>query len=1116
MMKLRISYIILLLGVFLCGLSGCVREDFIEGNGLADGEGWLYVPFNAATDVDVSTKATLDYSYENTIRNIYVFIFDASGNKIYGSWLTDANLKSGETEVRNADEDCWWISNSATDGVLTTGGLKVKASAGEGFKVYIITNLDADMVKVSSDLLAHNVSNEQDLKDFKVYMNVESVNRNGQFPMTGMISDVKITAGSMTDMNDAASKVLKLVRLDAKIRFVFKTGERADPNKQTAMSFTAKQWRIINVPATSYAVPRDDDACEVLPGNPDYQTNAPYFFDTAWRNFEDFQKDGDTQLSGFSFYMLENRLTPKNNEFESYNERSRQIKDGNGLNTKVSVEYVNSLGKTIQKDFRQFVNANDFSTYVLVTGRVDMKLLNDDAGQTLGADVQYMIHLGNWNLDTMGADSWQNDQYSNVADYNTQRNHSYTYTVTVNSVNNIRVEVESSRDDNPGDYEYQPGATGEVVIAKEDIALCDAHYESKTMTFHASNFIQIEEDGSYVSIADRLTWKVKTPFGEGSPIIEDGVDVADHLDYKWATFRLNKQSEGGSYYSDKRRKFTQRVFESKEVIQDNPEDDGSGNGLSGRHNDGCMDIIALVKYIKTQAQLYVDYMNALRTDPSAVNKSDFDSGSDEDGDGVIEFEEGPKICMTVFVNEFYYDEHPITHQADPTLWKRFVNQPDRSMHILCDSNSSTDLESTATGSVITIQQKAIKTIYNTELDYTVLETAWGTESVQEYADEVKMYNISDSDHSDSGKNIDPENGRANSIFEWGLAPDDVNVNTITDIKADQLWGTYLDFEVENNMPQLNDEHKALRYSCMVRNRDNNGDGKITKDEIRWYTASIRQLNGLFVGNGLLDPSSRLYNRSIDEQLNDSDLASWTQLIISSSHYSEKTGPTVLWAHEGLSTSSYGEVRSWNEWKVLKTFGVRCVRNLGTDKDAPLKETPQNFIEHEEKKDSEGREYHVFTCTHLNFASLRDYNSGELTYGDERSPQNQLYKKFETSPTTKTFTAVNFHDFNQKIEDNNKSSVLAGYCPEGYRVPSQIEMTMMKLYDADVPTGGSNNHTRTYWSFGPLSNNPAATLKKYKKNDGTFKYGFTLSYIGNMTVEGDNATSVRCVRDIRVD
>ena len=81
-MKLRISYIILLLGVFLCGLSGCVREDFTEGNGLADGEGWLYVPFNAAPDVEVSTKATLDYSYENTIRNIYVFIFDASGNKI--------------------------------------------------------------------------------------------------------------------------------------------------------------------------------------------------------------------------------------------------------------------------------------------------------------------------------------------------------------------------------------------------------------------------------------------------------------------------------------------------------------------------------------------------------------------------------------------------------------------------------------------------------------------------------------------------------------------------------------------------------------------------------------------------------------------------------------------------------------------------------------------------------------------------------------------------------------------------------------------------------------------------------------------------------------------------
>lgn len=1091
-MKQHIFNLILLVCSLTIGLSSCMREDFPKGDGLSEGEGWLYIPFNASENVEVQTKATLDYSYENTIRNIYVFIFDARGNKIYGNWLTVDDLLPGESSVRASSKDSWWVVNSSTDGEKTIGGLKVKGSAGSGFKVYLMTNLDADMVKVSSDLLAHNISNETNLKDFKVYMNVESVNRNGQFPMTGMIDNVTITKGSTTDMNDTSdAKVLKLERLDAKIRFVFRTGNREDENEQHIKSFTAKQWRVINVPTTSYAVPRTDDSREVDPTDDDYLANAPFFFDTPWRNFEDFPNETE---SGFSFYMLENRLTPKNSSFTSYNDRSRQVKNSSGLNEKVSVEYVNSLGKTIEKDFRKFENANDFSTYVLVSGRVDMDLVNDDAGQTLGADVQYLIHLGNWSMGAPGT-HWDDDVYSNVANYDTERNHSYTYTVTINSVNNIRVEVESSRDSASGDIENQPGASGEVVIAKEEIALCDAHYVSKTMTFHAGNFIMEQNDGSFVSTADRLTWKVKTPFGEGAPIIEDGVDVADHLDYKWAVFRLNKQDVGGSYYSDKRRKFTERVFESKVVIQDNKEDDGS-DGLRGFHNDGCMDIIALVKYIKEQAQLYVDYRNELRTKPAtAVNNSDFDNGKVDGVDDPL----GPKICMTVFVNEFYYDEHPITHQKDPVLWKKFVNQNDRTMHILCDSNSSTDMESTATGSVITIQQKAIKTIYNTNLDYDVLQKAWGTESVQEYENGITHYNQTTNIYSDSNKNTDQENGRANSVFEWGIAPDGVDVSTIDDIKAGLEWKTYLDFEVENETPEMANGYKALRYICLSRNRDNDGDGKITKDEVRWYTASIRQLNGLFVGNGLLDPTSRLYNRSAADQ---TDNLLWKQIVVSSTHNQKNesdTGPVSLWAHEGLSTSTYKEAVAWSG---LTKYSVRCVRNLGIDKDAPIRDIPQNFIEHDELVDPvSGYTYHVFTCTHLNYSSLRDYNSGELTYGDERSPQNQLYKKFETCPTLINHGDLTFTQFNNKIESNNKSSVQAGICPQGYRVPSQIEMTMMNLYNAD---GNFTQHTRTYWSFGSLGANKQSNA------------GFTLLDNGNMTVGADGASSVRCVRDIRVE
>ena len=78
--------------VFLLVVSGilvstsCVRENFPDGGGLQDGEGWLCLDFGTAPTTEVHTKYALDYSFENAVTNVYVFLFDASGNKIYGNW----------------------------------------------------------------------------------------------------------------------------------------------------------------------------------------------------------------------------------------------------------------------------------------------------------------------------------------------------------------------------------------------------------------------------------------------------------------------------------------------------------------------------------------------------------------------------------------------------------------------------------------------------------------------------------------------------------------------------------------------------------------------------------------------------------------------------------------------------------------------------------------------------------------------------------------------------------------------------------------------------------------------------------------------------------------------
>ena len=1016
---------------------GCVREELRVG-GLAEGEGWLTLQFGSSDNVEIQTRSTLGHESENRVLNAYLFLFDKGGNKVYGKWFGTLEMVGSEEAVRNADEDCWYVSNATGSSGKTSGSIKIKAPAGEGFRLYLLTNLDADMVRVSSDVLAHNIDREDDLKEFHVYLNQETVSRNGYFPMSGMLSNIDIADGGST----SAETIIKLTRLDAKIRFIFKAGTRADERGQKINSFTAKQWRVINVPRTSHLMAEDGigkDAGAVDPATTaidKYPEHAPDFFDSPWTNFENFGTDG---TSGFSFYMLENRQTPKNSTFTSYQERSRQVKLDGGQNQSTTVTYTNpTTGKQESRDMRIFQNANDFSTYVLVTGRVDMELTNDDAGQTLAADVQYLIHLGDWAQGTSGS-SWSEDQYSSIADYNICRNTSYTYTVTVNSVNNIRVEVETSQGDASGVKENQPGASGLVTIAKEEIALCDAHYASKTMTFHAKNFL----DSNNKSVADELTWSVKTPYCDGMPALgPNGEDIPAGLDYQWVHFRVNKKNADGTYSTNR------QAYDPSE----------------------CMDIRGLVKYIKEQAGEYEKDL------VYGTHNSDFDNDNGTDG---------PKICVTAFVDEFYYEKNPITGVTSPTLWKEFVNQPDRTMHILCNSQVSKDGESRATGSVITIQQKSIQTIYNTDPSISSLTSAWGLEYEDEYP------GIWSFPQASGVSNSSNSNGLLNSVKLWELNSGDA-------FQAGSSWSKFMNFEVDNDTPQLKDTYKNLRYSCMTRNRDNNGDGVIDRDEIRWYTASINQLIGLYIGDGLVDPKSRLYNRSATDQASN-DGTKWMQHVASSTAYVDNKGnytgyPTIVWAEEGIATGSGGDKQEGAGNKMT----VRCVRNLGIATDADLTDEPQDYIQQSEDK-------LTFTNTYLNSAALRYYTSRELDLHNQNAEENRLYKKFEVySSTTSYGSDVGFVAFNNNVTAAIDKGEDNPYCPAGYRLPNQRELAIMKYYG--VPNIGSVM-SRTGYSFGNIDG---------IGNKKTDKTGF-LYKEGNITLWTTVTTNAaRCVRDIRTD
>lgn len=1065
-MRLHLTKILILCGFALLCLS-CTKElEYTRASSSNDGRAWVDFSFSTQDELVLSTKAHQSYENENMVHDVFVFVFDASGSKVYDRYFSiqDIEDQSVFNHVSNENNECWYVSNSVAKGVRTQGAVRVNCPIGENLKIYIVTNMDSDRVYASASLLSRNINSLTDLQNFRLKLNVDSVERSNRFLTVGHIDNVTITEDNIT----GADSPIQLERCDAKVRFTFRKGTRPDDKGQTVKSFVPEKWKIVNIPRNAYLLERSTDYSN--PGTAlspsEYEQYAPDFFDTEWKPFNEFESNN---TASFGFYMLENRLEPKANATE-YQQRSKQTKLASGLNSVTEVDYSEPDGTQAHKTFRNFAYANDFSTYILVRGHIEMSLLNDDAGQVLGANVEYLIHLGGqWTssiADAAGS-HWDDDTYSNVGSFDTERNHSYNYVVTINSVNNIRVEVETS--DGVQEYkENQPGAWGDVTIAKEEIAVCDAHYSSKTLSFHASNFLN---PITFDTTADNLTWSVSTPFSDVT--YEEGVTPLSIIDYEWVKFRLNKKDEAGNYFENKRRKYSTRKFAHSTIWRDrsqNMEDDNT-YGLPGYHNDGCMDIVALVAYMKQQAELFSRYKKGI----DAENMSDFDNDDD------------PKISVTVFVDEYYYEENPLSKAKSPVLWKRFVNMDDRYLHILCDSRTSFDHESRATGSVVTIQQKAIQSIYNI-YEGDDLVRAWGLEHEDEHPD-IWLWSPTA-----SNGNTEPENGYLNTMRLWNLANAN-NTDFITGVK----WSQYMDIEVENDTPQLNDANRSLRYSCMTRNRDNNGNGVIDKDEIRWYTAAINQLVNLYMGENCISMSSRLYNREPDIQRNPgASSEQWMQHVCSSTRHSATNSPTIVWAEEGISTGGYSQ----NQWGASNKMTVRCVRNMGMDDADSMTETVTSLVETSERTGSDGKKYIVYDMSNIMPASKRDYSSEELPFHFETDPTGLLYEKFEAyhSQTTTGSSFNTFKKYNEELNRRIRSNETL-FCPEGYRTPNQREMAVMHYF------GGVNETLcRTAWSRGFYQ-----TDSQIKRDNS--KHGFVLSG-GNIALYDPGKGQVRCVRDVR--
>lgn len=1014
----------------------------------------------------VTTRQTMpNVAAETHIYNLYVFVFNSAGNKIYGHYFDTDNDSSSAQDCINAATDTWYISNpTANDSQDCWGLVKIFTSNQTDCKIFAIANIDSKMVNVSPEKLGL-VQTQDDVLTMVATLNQEFIERTGYFPMSGYLTG--INTGSLNHTASTAdSASLKLERMDAKVAFWFKAGDKLS-------KLEINSWRVVNVPHDTYVMSKEARKAFGVEQS-DSQLD---YFDTNVRNYESEAVEGGKSKMGFSFYMLDNALEPIATPAGgwSYKHRSEQTKDANNKN--LNFKYANPNSAYIEVSATVIMNTEyDFNGDGVVD---DADTFESHA--TLNGDVKYIIHLGDF-----GSDS---------GNFDTLRNTSYTYNITVNGVNDIRVEVEKW---NPTDgtaptvEEREPGATGEVTVAMYEIFECDAHYDAHVITFYRDY------------IKDYVTWYVRTPFSEtkNTPDYDiNGTPITSGLDFRWVEFRINDRNSDGTYSDNK------QVYKPHPTAKrrDGTLYEGRATGFwPGANSTGYVD--ELVEMLRAQKRLYLqEESNGV---PQENRKNLFDANGE--------------LKVTAFVNEYYYDRHPLTGETidsqtgeNPT-WRRVLNHLEpRVMHILSDTQTSADGESKVIGSAFSIRQKAIQTVYNFQNDN--LKSAWGNESVDETEDSAYDYYLSAANANTvrSAGNTSDYNGRTNSLKEWDLVSGGAFTEGVS-------WSDYVNNTGENGSDVL--VKKNLRYSCMTRNRDNDGDGVIDADEIRWYMASIKQLSNLWLGERSVSPAARLYQRNAVEK-SSADAGSWRQHVLSSTASgTNSNNPQLIWAEEGSATGTLYNSYQWAYSvagggaanRALPSYSVRCVRNLNMDDnytDLSDNNVPTDIVKVTDydtgAAPTSSSKRVLFDMTFLDQGSRRYYigeNSGvvqDLVFNDEHSLENCVFDRFVVATgSSKSFGSVNFQTFNDHINQSGSSD----YCPEGYRVPNQREIALMHMYISDV-LGNTAFFCRTYYSFGFYG---ATGIQKASEAG---KYGYMRSD-NIFMVAGDAATTARCVRDLK--
>lgn len=620
------------------------------------------------------------------------------------------------------------------------------------------------------------------------------------------------------------------------------------------------------------------------------------------------------------------------------------------------------------------------------------------------------------------------DFSKNPADFSVAANSNYEYTLTIKGVNNFIAESkkEAGADD--------PGSEGVVIFKGTDILEVDCHYEARVMKFSKSELNQIINVDKYGYIL-----KIQTAFCETISMIVDGegriFDAAEFKTHSNPTVLTTVGTNG------------MPVDASKILISGNADFDwvrfvkNTGNDYSTPNlNPGCRvssshsisDVCAYPG--KDNTQTIFEFLRDLYKAGKEQTASYFNAT-------------GSSVYVTCFVDENYYPDKN---------WTEYVNKSEpRRMYFANELFVSADGQSSFARAKYVVSQKSIWTFY--KLDPTL--KPFGLESVSE----------------EKVQGVDVVKG-TNSLEE----PWDGRASAISNNKNKGFYAS------STKSTGKQDIYTGAYKACMSRNRDENGNGTIDENEIKWYLASVDQYKGMWAGEEAFDTDARLFKATESEWLAlkkafgngvDAKLSPW--------HYFTCSSANTFWAEEGCATGTNSSATM-----------VRCIRTLVSNSDGL--ESAETYYSYKDN----------IVELKLNDVALRTHQSGGFqTYFERGKDSNKLYKKFKIASANLSGTYYR----NQVISTAKGSGFInasddvcqkAAEYGGAWRVPNQRELSIMSAV---------NNET--FINLFSCTSFTGVQSGYYKGGTGN-EYGFVLAGTQmTVAVGADASYGVRCVMDV---